>query len=125
MENRHVISNVPLDHLFDALDDPVEQGGCYNAGVQLCKERATGRVVIRKKFVLGLQDPTIQQARPSDWYREMKILSSLNHKNIVEFVRGYVCAPQAHASMWMEVCDLGSLNDLTKGYILYHLRYIP
>lgn len=121
--NHGRVSHTPLDHLFVAVDDPVANNGVFNAGVQLFMERATSRAVIRKKSVVGGQNLAFPRARPSDWFREMEILASLDHKNIVEFVAGYVT--EVRACLYMEVCDLGSLEDLMTGYIRLRLGHFP
>ena len=85
--------------------------GCNNAGILKVEQRDELNY-IQKRF--GVEDILEGKAE-----YEMKILRSLKHRNIVEFVAAsMVLHPRSEpsASLYMECCDMRILEDSFKSH---------
>ncbi|KAL8935086.1 MAG: hypothetical protein Q9216_005593 [Gyalolechia sp. 2 TL-2023] len=81
--------------------------GCFNAGVYVVRGKATGKKYIEKKFK---GEDVLNGAAEF----EMLCLLKLRHKNIVQYVTGFII-DEPHqrpvASVYLEYCDMGNLHD--------------
>lgn len=108
---RPPISPRHLDDEFRVISQGPMPDGCNNAGI-LKVERRNGLKCVEKRF--GVEDILEGKAE-----YEMKILRSLKHRNIVEFVvASMVLNPRSEpsASLYMERCDMGTLEDSFKSH---------
>lgn len=86
-------------------------GGSFNAGVYLVKRRRDGKKCVEK----GLQDELIASGAAEF---EIFVLSELKHENVVEYIDAFVVrnGRELKASLYMEHCDGGTLDDYIKRY---------
>lgn len=83
--------------------------GNLNHGIFLVKRIKNGEVCVQKRI------PATNQAL----LNEIRILQDLYHPNICEYIDGFISdddPPPLRASLYMEYCDLGSLELLLKKY---------
>ncbi|KAI4231641.1 MAG: hypothetical protein L6R40_007674 [Gallowayella cf. fulva] len=80
----------------------------YNAGVYVVRRKSTGQTCVEKKY--KVKDITNGTAA-----FEMKVLRKYKHKNIVEYLCGFIVDESHHkprASLYLEHCDGGNLHDV-------------
>ncbi|MCJ1419707.1 hypothetical protein MMC32_006063 [Xylographa parallela] len=105
------VAERPLTKRFIIIKQLSVTEGCFNAGIFKVKDQECDNVCIEKRF------------KPKDivrgiFHNEARILRRLYHPNVVEYIHAFV-ADTGHrpsASIYMEMCDLGSLNDLMERY---------
>lgn len=106
------IANHGLESEFKVIKAIVVAEGCNNAGIYKVLHHKTNVVCIEKRFIPehiygGLADA------------EMDLLRSLKHENISEYVHGFIeDGYAARASLYMDFCDMGSLNDTLEKYAM-------
>ena len=108
---RPAIGPRPLDHLFKRVKK-LNQNGANNGGVYVVIQRYSGRKCIEKEFTPGA---TIEGKAA----HEMTTLRALKHKNVVEYIDGFLDEHprQPYASIYMENCNLGTLESCLKQHI--------
>ncbi|KAI9827659.1 MAG: hypothetical protein M1826_006222 [Phylliscum demangeonii] len=82
--------------------------GSWAAAVILVKRKEDGKKMVEKQF-------KVKDGKEMAW-GEMDVLRRLFHRNIVEYVDGFITDHPPAASMYMEWCDLGTLDDLIRYY---------
>ena len=119
---RAKIATVSLEHLYTVektLDPGAGAGrkGGLNAGVFVVKNRKTGKSCVYKK-IPGQHKEILE--------REILLLQVLRHPNIVGFVDAFITDHQpVQLGLYMEYCDLGSLQDLLDRYCSHLPALIP
>ncbi|KAL9106081.1 MAG: hypothetical protein Q9187_008610 [Circinaria calcarea] len=90
----------------------LNQNGCNNGGVFVVIHRSSGRKCIEK----GFTSKAVMQGKAE---HEITTLRSLRHKNVVEYIDAFYDDYQRHpvASIYMENCDLGTLESCLKQHI--------
>ncbi|KAI9783620.1 MAG: hypothetical protein M1816_001211 [Peltula sp. TS41687] len=86
--------------------------GALNGGVYVVKRKADGVRCVEKRI------PTSEVHVDSILTRELVTLRSLEHPNITQYVDAFISlqsTPPA-AALYMEYCDLGSLEDMVEKY---------
>lgn len=108
--SRPPIANRGLDGEFKVLQKLDVTQGDFNGGIYKVRVHKTGEVCIEKRFKpLHIQKGIAEN--------EMNILRSLDHPNIAEYYHAFIeQKPKLRASLFMEICDLGSLNDILTKY---------
>ena len=107
---RPSIANKALDGEFKVLEKLDVTQGDFNGGIYKVRIHSTREVCIEKRFKpehieVGLA------------LKEINILRALNHPNITEYYHAFIEEqPRLRASLFMEICDLGSLNDILTKY---------
>jgi serine/threonine protein kinase len=79
-------------------------GGC-NEGVFLVRHLASGKLRVHKR--IPAKSPMLE--------REVLLLHVLRHQNVVGFVDA--CITERQMSLYMEYCDMGSVQGLIKRYV--------
>ncbi|MCJ1291247.1 hypothetical protein MMC34_002790 [Xylographa carneopallida] len=109
--SRPGVAEWPLTKRFVIIKQVSVDAGSYNAGIFKVKDLERGNICIEKKF------------KPNDIARgifdnEAHILRRLYHPNVVEYIHAFVAdtGSRPSASIYMGLCDLGSLNDLMERY---------
>ncbi|KAL8655122.1 MAG: hypothetical protein Q9226_003171 [Calogaya cf. arnoldii] len=86
--------------------------GCFNAGVFVVKRKSTGETMVEKRY-------KVQEIRFGTAAFEMHVLRKYKHPDIVEYMAAFI-DEKTHrepvASLYMEHCDRGNVEDLTKEY---------
>ena len=94
-----------LNKDFKVLEAIVVTEGAFNGGVFKVLQRRTGRVCLEKRF--KAEHITMGIAR-----KETLFLHNLLHRNISEYIDAFEeTGPIPRASIYMDYCDWGSLND--------------
>ncbi|MCJ1245321.1 hypothetical protein MMC30_002525 [Trapelia coarctata] len=107
---RPSIANTGLDGEFKVLAQLDVTQGDFNGGIFKVRIHRTREICIEKRF----KPEHIEQGVA---IREMNILRALNHPNITEYYHAFIEeSPQLRASLFMEICDLGSLDDILTKY---------
>lgn len=107
---RPPIATKGLDDKFKVLEKLDVTQGDYNGGIFKVRLNRSREVCIEKRF----KPEHIQQGVA---LREMNILRALDHPNITEYYHAFIeDQPRLRASLFMEICDLGSLNDILTKY---------
>lgn len=82
--------------------------GLCNGGILLVRNRETGKKLIEKK----IEGDAVRAARATD---EIEILKQLrNGRYITELISSYIDSDLRYASLWLEYCELGNLDDLIR-----------
>ncbi|MCJ1319879.1 hypothetical protein MMC15_005215 [Xylographa vitiligo] len=109
--SRPRVAGSPLTKRFVIIKQLSVTNGCFNAGIFKVKDLECNNVCIEKRF------------KPKDIARgifdnEAHILGRLYHHNVVEYIHAFVAdtGPRPSASIYMELCELGSLNDMMERY---------
>lgn len=111
--DRPHIATVSLEHHYcvEKVLDPGAKVGALNLGVFLVRHRTTGKLQVQKKIPFS-----------QDLEREILVLQVLRHPYVVGFVDAFITndtfPPQL--SLYMEYCDLGSMQDLIKRYVKHN-----
>ena len=95
-------------HPIDAKDSPsVNNKGFFNAGVFVVRRKPDDRRCVEKRF----REKDIGNGRAEF---EMFALRELAHKNIIEYLHGFIDfgSSRPRASMYMELADLGTLDHM-------------
>ncbi|MCJ1377487.1 hypothetical protein MMC17_000582 [Xylographa soralifera] len=105
------VAKWPLTKRFVIVKQLSVTNGCFNAGIFKVKDLERNNVCIEKRF------------KPEDIVRgifdnEARILGRLYHRNVVEYIHAFVAdtGPRPSASIYMELCEQGSLNDMMERY---------
>lgn len=104
------IPDVDLGHHFTRLkviDGGDGAVGGLNQGVYLLRRKEDRGICVEKKI----------DGKEKLLRREIHILHHLKHPNVVEFVSAFITPPPRKASLYMEFCDLGSLDGLIKRWV--------
>ena len=94
-------------YLTKVIDGGPHKIGGLNLGIYLVKRKTDGRTCVQKKI-----DGTEKYLR-----REIHVLHHLKHPNVIEFVTAFITPPPRQASLFMEFCDLGSLDRMIEQYV--------
>ena len=107
---RPPIANKGLDREYKVLEQLNVTQGDFNGGIYKVRMRKTGEVCIEKRF-------KAEHIREGIAANEMNILRSLDHENIAEYYDAFIeNKPTLRASLYMEICEWGSLNDILTKY---------
>ncbi len=115
--DRPAVSKTSLEHLY-RVERVLDTGGRHkdavgglNEGVFLVRHVASGKLRVHKR--IPTHRPMLQ--------REILLLQVLRHPNVVGFVDACItdAIPQ-QMSLYMEYCDLGSLQGLIRKYMKYN-----
>ncbi|MCJ1282369.1 hypothetical protein MMC26_001692 [Xylographa opegraphella] len=105
------VARQPLRQRFIPIKKLSVTNGVFNAGILKVQDLERNKVCIEKRF------------KPQDVLRgifdnETHILGRLYHRHVVEYIHAFVVhtGPRPSASIYMELCDLGSLNDMMEKY---------
>lgn len=120
---RSGISTVSLERRYDVektLDpgDPAAGGvGACNGGVFVVRNRKSGKRCVHKK---------IPSQHKSVLEREILLLQVLRHPNIVGYVDAFITEHHpVRLGLYMEYCDLGSLQNLLDSYCSHYPAFVP
>jgi serine/threonine protein kinase len=108
-------SHHSLHDEFEVLKPLVVTQGNFNAGVYKVRSRQ-GRICVEKRF----KETDILDGRAAN---EINLLLACKHPNINEYMHAFVDeGPRARpkASLYTDICDLGSLNDILEKYEKQH-----
>jgi mitogen-activated protein kinase kinase len=92
------------DDLLEELDRLGEGAG---GAVYKVRDRRTG-VIMARKTITTLEAPMKQLVR------ELKIISSTSHVNIIHFYGAYISPSSSEVKVLMEICEGGSLESVGK-----------
>ncbi|MCJ1245253.1 hypothetical protein MMC30_002456 [Trapelia coarctata] len=95
-----------LDHEFEIIKPLVVNEGNFNAGIYKVRCIHNGQICVEKRF----KERDIRDDRALN---EVRLVRACQHRNINEYVHAF-CEESRHgicASIYMDFCDLGSLND--------------
>ncbi|KAI9871621.1 MAG: hypothetical protein M1830_002680 [Pleopsidium flavum] len=114
---------IRLKTLDDGISGHNGVAGSLNQGVFLVRRIRDGKTCVQKRI------PTSNNAL----LNEIKILQALYHPNICQYIDGFISEddpPPLRASLYMEYCDLGSVETLLRKYREHSQRpraraYIP
>ncbi|MCJ1393275.1 hypothetical protein MMC18_006147 [Xylographa bjoerkii] len=108
---RPPVAHHPLIERFIVIKQLTVTEGCFNAGIFKVNDLSRKNVCIEKRFkakdiLNGIFDT------------EASLLRRCQHRNVVEYIHAFVedAGFKSTASIYMELCDLGSLNDLMERY---------
>lgn len=92
-------------------DDMLEEVGMLGEGaggaVHKVRDRRTGKLMARKTI-------TTMEAPMKQLLREIKIISSTSHCNIIHFFGAYISPSSSEVKVLMEYCEGGSLESVGK-----------
>ncbi|MCJ1367456.1 hypothetical protein MMC16_006589 [Acarospora aff. strigata] len=98
-----------LRTLDDGKSGHTAVSGNMNDGVFLVKRRTDGLICVQKRV----------PATSKDLLNEIRILQRLYHPNVCRYIDGFISEedpPPLRASLYMEYCDLGSMETLLEKY---------
>ncbi|KAH9949547.1 kinase-like protein [Amylocystis lapponica] len=91
----------------DLLDELSRLGEGAGGAVYKVKDRRTGNVMARKSI-------TTLEAPMKQLLREIRIISSTSHVNIIHFYGAYITPSSSEVKVLMEFCEGGSLESVGK-----------
>ncbi|MCJ1432665.1 hypothetical protein MMC27_002022 [Xylographa pallens] len=97
-----------------AIDGGHDKIGGLNLGIYLVKRKTDGRTCVQKKI----------DGKEKYLRREIHVLHHLKHPNIIGFVTAFITPPPRQASLYVEFCDLGSLDGIIEKYSVNRSRGI-
>ncbi|MCJ1403217.1 hypothetical protein MMC11_006440 [Xylographa trunciseda] len=108
---RPKVANWPLTKRFVIIKQISVTNGTFNAGIFKAKDLERNNICIEKRY------------KPNDimdgiFDTEVDILRRCYHRNVVDYIHAFVMDdnPRPCASIYIELCELGSLNDLMEKY---------
>ena len=103
-----------IEHHF-RVTESMKNGGGLNEGINIVEHKQTGKRYIQKKLPADIKESE----------REILFLNVLRHPNIIEYIDA--CIPRApyieSASLYIEFCELGTLQDLIEKYVHRNEQY--
>ncbi|MCJ1300552.1 hypothetical protein MMC08_003349 [Hypocenomyce scalaris] len=113
----------PLDQIFRPLpgQNPSAMGhqGCFNAGVVVVERCQDRKRCIEKR----LKPEEVAKGKAGF---EISVLRDLEHPNVCQYIDAFLDENQSNprASLYMEYCELGTLDDVLERY--FHMnRRVP
>jgi mitogen-activated protein kinase kinase len=91
----------------DVLEELERLGEGAGGAVHLVRDRRTGTIIARKTI-------TTHEAPMKQLLRELSIVSSTSHRNIVHFYGAYISPSSSEVKVLMEVCEGKSLESVGK-----------
>lgn len=104
------------DHMFKVIKAIKVSEGQFNEGVYQVQHRSTGEICIEKR----LKTSEIREGRAQ---KEIILLRSIKHRNVSDYIHAFCTGRESHdpqASIFMDFCDLGSLNDVLENHAKHH-----
>ncbi|MCJ1477841.1 hypothetical protein MMC13_006514 [Lambiella insularis] len=99
-----------LESRFKVLKALTVAEGCNNDGLYKVLDRKKNVVCVEKRF-----GPELVHVGGAE--NEIALLRSLKHKNISEYIDSFIeNGYLPHASLYMDFCEMGSLNDTLEKY---------
>ena len=95
------------DYSDDVLEEVSRLGEGAGGAVYKVRDRRTGKIMARKSI-------TTHEAPMKQLLREIRIISSTKHRNIVEFYGAYISPSSSEVKILMEFCEGGSLESVGK-----------
>lgn len=91
----------------DALEELSRLGEGAGGAVYKVRDRKTGAIMARKSI-------TLHEAPMKQLLREIKIISSTSHQNIIKFYGAYISPSSSEVKVLMEYGEGGSLESVGK-----------
>ena len=91
----------------DVLEELARLGEGAGGAVYKVRDRRTGAIMARKSI-------TLHEAPMKQLLREIKIISSTSHQNIIKFYGAYITPSSSEVKVLMEYCEGGSLESVGK-----------
>lgn len=101
------ISTISSDWSDDDFEEIASLGEGAGGAVHKVKHKKTGRLIARKTI-------TTREAPMKQLLRELNIMSSTTHPNIVAFYGVYMSPSSSEVKILMELCEGGSLESVAK-----------
>lgn len=113
-EGRFHPSRENIEHQFKLVKS-IKNGGGLNEGINIVKSRKSGNSLVQKKLPIDYEDGL----------REILFLNVLKHPNIITYIDAYIPLGRSSTgpSLYLEYCELGTLQDLIKTYLMQNDRY--
>ncbi|KAI9757664.1 MAG: hypothetical protein M1815_000311 [Lichina confinis] len=107
IHRRNMRSEFDVLRVLDAGDG--DGPGALNGGIYVVRRKVDGLVCAEKRV-------TPENVARGFLIDELVILRKLHHRNITRYVDAFLCpeSPVPAASLYMELCELGSMEDLLK-----------
>ncbi|KAF5875237.1 putative g2-specific protein kinase protein [Botrytis fragariae] len=116
---RQAIGNKNIRHLYTivkTLDAGNGAIGGMNGGVHVVRLKGTGKLYVEKRFKKDDLQP-LRDGTPGMGVVEIGITHRVMHGGLAGYINGFIEPNDIHpasASLFLEFCDLGSLDDLIK-----------
>ena len=101
------LNDVPLTWSDDVLEEISRLGEGAGGAVHKVKDKRTGKIIARKTI-------TTREAPMKQLLRELSIISSTQHVNIILFHGAYMSPSSSEVKILMEYCEGGSLETVGK-----------
>ena len=101
------LSDVPITWSDEGLEELSRLGEGAGGAVHKVKDKRTGKIMARKTI-------TTREAPMKQLLREVAIISSTQHVNIILFHGAYMSPSSSEVKILMEYCEGGSLETVGK-----------
>lgn len=101
------LNDVPLTWSDDVLEELSRLGEGAGGAVHKVKDTRTGKIIARKTI-------TTREAPMRQLLRELSIISSTQHVNIILFHGAYMSPSSSEVKILMDYCEGGSLESVGK-----------
>ncbi len=97
-----------IDHHFKLIKK-LKNGGGLNEGINIVRYKKNNNLFVQKKLPSAYRESE----------REILFLNVLKHPDIITYIDAYIPLGRSHAgaSLYMEYCELGTLQDLIEKYL--------
>ncbi|KAF5380438.1 hypothetical protein D9615_004601 [Tricholomella constricta] len=107
LDNLNNPNETPLTWSDDVLEEISRLGEGAGGAVHKVKDKRTGKIMARKTI-------TTRQAPMKQLLREVSIISSTKHVNIIQFYGAYMSPSSSEVKILMDLCEGGSLETVGK-----------
>ncbi|KAG5648623.1 hypothetical protein DXG03_003234 [Asterophora parasitica] len=107
LDNLNNPTEAPVQWSDDALEEISRLGEGAGGAVHKVKDKRTGKVMARKTI-------TTREAPMKQLLREVSIISSTKHVNIIQFYGAYMSPSSSEVKILMDLCEGGSLETVGK-----------
>ncbi|RDB24769.1 MAP kinase kinase MKK2/SSP33 [Hypsizygus marmoreus] len=101
------LNDAPLTWSDDVLEEISRLGEGAGGAVHKVKDKRTGKIMARKTI-------TTREAPMKQLLREVSIISSTKHINIIQFYGAYMSPSSSEVKILMDLCEGGSLETVGK-----------
>ncbi|ESZ95523.1 hypothetical protein SBOR_4108 [Sclerotinia borealis F-4128] len=113
--NEDIRHQYKIVHTIDSGDGDI---GGMNGGVHVVRLKATSKIYVEKRFKKDSLE-TRQNGKPGLGVVEILITHRMKHGGLANYISAFIAPDTVHptsASLYLEFCNLGSLDDLIKCY---------
>ena len=112
-KGRQLPSTKNISHHFRLIKS-LKNGGGLNEGISIVEHKKTGILYVEKKLPTDFPETE----------REILFLNVLKHPNIIRYIDAYIPhGPHEGASLYVEYCELGTLQGLIERYLARNEKY--